>query len=78
MKLSMLFLTIFLILIRKLINISVLGANYYSNGNHADDNLVNWWSNSNGTVTHPANFTNGDVYIIRNSHSRTTTTNQMI
>jgi hypothetical protein len=68
-------LTVFFTLISILINISVHGANYYSNGNQTPNNIVNWWSNSNGTGTHPANFTNGDVFIIQNGHSRTTTAN---
>jgi len=39
--------------------------NYYYDGTGGTDQLTNWWSNSNGTGSHPVSFTNaGQVYHI--------------
>jgi hypothetical protein len=45
---------------------------YYSNGNQDASSLSKWWSNTNGTGTHPANFTSGDIFAIQNGHAMTT------
>ena len=39
--------------------------NFYYDGTGGTDQLTNWWSNSNGTGSHPVSFTNaGQVYHI--------------
>lgn len=48
------------------------GATYYSAGNQDATVLANWWTNTNGTGSHPTNFTSGDVFVIQNGHSMTT------
>src|SRR4051812_7437013 len=47
-------------------------ATYYSNS--ADPSLVtNWWTSTNGTGTHPANFTtSGDIFILQFGQTCTT------
>jgi len=53
---------------------SVSAINYYSGGNNAPNLLTSWWTNQDGTGTHPANFTTkGNVFIIQNGHTMTTT-----
>jgi len=70
-NLSAIRLPIFFVLVSLLVNLQVLATNYYSYGNLPPNDLNNWWSNTNGTGTHPANFTNGDVFIIQNGNSMT-------
>jgi hypothetical protein len=51
---------------------AVQAATYYSGGSLTPNNVNNWWTNTNATGSHPANFTTaGDVFIIQNSHSMT-------
>lgn len=46
---------------------------YYSSGNTDASSVNNWWSNINGTGSHPANFTsNNQRFVIQNGHSMTT------
>lgn len=63
--------TFFLLISFLLLHGQIHAANYYSNGNQDPTLTANWWSNTNGTGTHPANFSNSDVFIIQNGHSRT-------
>ncbi|MDD4969583.1 MAG: T9SS type A sorting domain-containing protein [Paludibacter sp.] len=54
----------------------VNATNYYSAGNNDPNTNTNWWTGTNGTGSHPANFTtNGNVFIIQNGHTMTTTAN---
>ena len=47
---------------------------YYSGGNNAPNLLTSWWTNTNGTGAHPANFTSdGNIFIIQAAHTMTTT-----
>jgi hypothetical protein len=55
---------------------AVQATTYYSGGSLAPNNVNNWWTNTNGTGSHPANFTSaGDIFTIQNSHSMTTSAN---
>jgi hypothetical protein len=46
---------------------------YYSSGNTDPTNVNNWWSNTNGTGSHPADFTSGNQrFVIQNGHNMTT------
>jgi len=52
----------------------VMATNYYTwtSGDPTNTNL--WWTNDNGTGTHPTIFTNtGDVFIIQNNNTMTAT-----
>src|SRR5438046_1029972 len=45
---------------------------YYSNNANLSS-VNNWWSNTNGTGTHPANFTtSGDFFILQTAQTWTT------
>jgi len=49
---------------------------YFSYGNADPNNVNSWWSNTNGTGTHPANFTsNNQIFIIQGGSTYTTTNN---
>jgi len=49
---------------------------YYSFGNAAPNNTANWWTNTDGTGSHPGNFTsNNQVFYIQNGTTYTTTAN---
>ena len=49
---------------------------YFSYGNNDPNNVNNWWTNTNGTGTHPANFTSSNqIFIIQNGSTYTTTNN---
>lgn len=46
---------------------------YYSSANNAANLLTSWWTNTNGTGSHPANFTTaGDIFIIQPFDNMTT------
>ncbi len=67
-----------IVFIALLLNIHsfLYATNYYSGGNNAPNLTASWWTNTNGTGSHPANFTtNGNVFIIQNGHTMTTTAN---
>jgi len=50
--------------------------NYFSAGSQDPTNTANWWTGTNGTGTHPANFTSAaDVFTIQNGHNMSTSTN---
>ena len=54
----------------------VISLPYFSYGNNDPNNVNNWWSNTNGTGTHPANFTtNNQIFIIQSGSTYTTTSN---
>ncbi|WP_291147825.1 T9SS sorting signal type C domain-containing protein [Flavobacterium sp. UBA7680] len=47
---------------------------YYTSVNGSPSTLGNWWTNMNGTGGNPANFTTpGDIFIIQNGDTMTTT-----
>ncbi|MBV5282676.1 MAG: hypothetical protein JZU53_09630 [Paludibacter sp.] len=55
---------------------SVSGATYYSAGNNVPNIRTNWWTNTNGTGTNPANFTTaGNTFVIQSGHTMTTNAN---
>jgi fibronectin-binding autotransporter adhesin len=46
---------------------------FYSSGNTDPSNVNNWWSNTNGTGSHPVDFiTSNQKFIIQNGHTMTT------
>lgn len=46
---------------------------YYSSGNTDPSNLNNWWSNTNGTGSHPIDFTsNNQRFVVQNGHNMIT------
>ena len=50
--------------------------NYYSFTNGSPSTLALWWTATDGTGTHPANFTTvGDVFTIQSGNTMTTTAN---
>ena len=54
--------------------VSVSATNYYSSGNNAPNLTASWWIGTNGTGTHPSNFTTaGNVFIIQSGHTMATT-----
>ncbi len=67
------------VLLKTFILIAVLGATamaatYYTYTNSDPGLVANWWTATNGTGTHPANFTTaGDIFIIQNNNTMTTT-----
>src|ERR1035437_2807863 len=49
-------------------------APYYSGGNNAPNLTASWWTNADGTGTHPGDFiTPGNTFIIQAAHTMTTT-----
>ncbi len=46
---------------------------YYSSGTGSPNTLTNWKTNRNGTGNSPSNFTSGDIFVIQNTHTMTTT-----
>ncbi len=45
---------------------------YYSSGNHNVNDLNSWWSNTDGTGTHPANFSaNNQIFNVQGGHLMT-------
>ena len=48
------------------------GATYYSQGSLAPNQLSSWSTLNEGGGSAPANFTSGDVFVIQNGHSMTT------
>jgi hypothetical protein len=47
---------------------------YYSGGNVTPTSTSNWWTNIDGTGSHPANFTTAsNIFIIQAGHTMTTT-----
>jgi len=68
-----LYMAITLVFLLMLTAVTTRAATYYSAGNNAPNILANWWSATNGTGTHPANFTTpSTVYVIQNGHTMTT------
>src|ERR1019366_1132840 len=49
----------------------VKALNYYSAGNTDASVTTNWWSNINGTGSHPTFLVATDVYVVQNPHSMT-------
>jgi len=50
--------------------------NYYSWTNGAPEATASWWTGTNGTGTHPANFTNAaDLFVIQNNNTMTLAAN---
>jgi len=59
-------------------NVSIYNSavSYYSDGTADVNDVNNWWSNADGTGTHPANFTDGNQkFIIQNGDDYSTTAN---
>jgi hypothetical protein len=55
---------------------SVSATTYYSAGNNVPNTRTNWWTNTNGTGTNPANFTTaGNTFVIQSGHTMTTNAN---
>jgi len=49
---------------------------YYTGANGSPSATASWWTNVNGTGSHPSNFTTAaDVFIIQTGHTMTTTAN---
>jgi len=48
-------------------------ATYYSTGSADVNTLTHWSSARDGSGTSPANFAGGDIFVIQNGHSMTTT-----
>ena len=69
---SFLYRTVLIVLLGMLFSGQIWAATYYSNGSQAPNVTANWWSNTNGTGTHPANFTGNDIFTIQNGHNMTT------
>jgi len=56
--------------------ISANATNYFSGSSGDPNSTLVWWTNTNGTGTHPANFTSaGDAFFIQSGHNMSTTTN---
>ena len=55
-----------------LFTVGSFAATYYSTGSVAANTLTNWKTARDGTGTSPANFTSGDIFVIQNGHSMTT------
>ncbi|MBL0336094.1 MAG: hypothetical protein IPP73_12530 [Chitinophagaceae bacterium] len=54
--------------------ISANATTYYTAASGSPSVLANWWTGTDGTGTHPANFTTaGDVFEIQNGHIMITT-----
>jgi len=52
----------------------VKATTYYSAGNNSPNTISNWWTGTNGTGSHPSNFTtSGNVFVIQSGHTMTTT-----
>ena len=52
------------------VSTAIYATNYYSYTNAAPEATASWWTGTNGTGTHPANFTTvGDVFTIQNSNT---------
>jgi hypothetical protein len=52
---------------------------FYSSGDAAPENINNWWTNTDGTGYHPANFTaDGQSFIIQNGDTYTPTSDWSI
>jgi len=50
------------------------GTTYYSHGSTDPSNVSNWWTGTNGTGSHPADFTgNNDQFVIQNGDNMATT-----
>jgi len=59
-----------------LISGQIRATTYYSNASQAPNVLANWWTNTNGTGSHPSNFTaNNNIFTIQSGHTMTTTAN---
>ncbi len=57
-----------------LLHITANATNYYSAGNNAPNLTASWWTSTNGTGSHPTNFTTGgNIFIIQAGHTMTTT-----
>jgi len=54
------------------------GATYYSQGSVTPNTLTNWNTVRAGGGSSPANFTAGDIFVIQNTHTMTTTANWSI
>lgn len=58
--------TFFIIALFSLLSFGVKAGTYYSN-NTDPTKTNNWWTNTNGTGSHPSNFTtSGDIFILQN------------
>jgi hypothetical protein len=69
----------FIVLLCFLLSGQLRATTYYSNGNQAPNVLSNWWTNTNGTGSHPANFTTANnIFTVQNGHTMTTTANWTI
>lgn len=65
---------LFLVLFTIILTTSISATNYYSYPLSGNDviSVNNWWTNRNGTGSHPANFsTAGDYFSIQNGHYMT-------
>jgi hypothetical protein len=46
--------------------------NYYSNGNQDVNDVNSWWTNTNGSGSHPTDFTTADqIFNVQNAHQMT-------
>ncbi len=65
---------VLLLLILFLLGLRGLATTYYTAANGIPSNTANWWSNPNGTGSHPVNFaTAADVFEIQSGNNMTTT-----
>jgi bacillolysin len=53
--------------------VPVMPTTYYSQGSVTPNTLTNWNTNRGGGGGSPANFTNGEVFVVQNGHTMTTT-----
>lgn len=45
---------------------------FYSGGDDPVNETNSWWTNTDGTGSHPSAFNNGDIFIVQNGHTMTT------
>lgn len=67
---------VLLLLIMFFVSLRGLATTYYTAANGTPSATANWWSNTDGTGSHPTNFASAtDIFEIQSGHNMTTTVN---